>query len=149
MRMKIAYGKTGLEVEVPDQWNPIVVRGTQPAPVGAPREALVSKWTAADPQEEVPSSESPFGSGILRHSYKLLRFTERPLVTYPELIYRYIENDTVVDEVSFVPPMRIYYPDEFRKTILDGGFAIEGEWGGYFGEEYGKGPELVVRFATK
>ena len=43
--------------------------------------------------------------------------------------------------------MRCYYPDEFEALIVDHGFEIVGRWGGYQGEPYGEGPELVLQFA--
>ena len=37
-----------------------------------------------------------------------------------------------------------YASDEFAQVILDHGFRIMQRWGGYAGERYGGGPELVV-----
>ena len=42
--------------------------------------------------------------------------------------------------------MRCYYPDEFEAMVNGHGFRVTGRWGGYSGEEYGKGPELVLQF---
>ena len=44
-------------------------------------------------------------------------------------------------------PMRCFYPDEFLDLIRSAGFTIAGSWGGYTGEPYGEGKELVVEFA--
>jgi len=40
--------------------------------------------------------------------------------------------------------MRCWYPDDLLGRVAAEGFAITGAWGGYAGEPYGKGPELVV-----
>ena len=42
--------------------------------------------------------------------------------------------------------MRCYYPDEFEQLINGHGFEIVQRWGGYAGEIYGEGPELVIEF---
>ena len=42
--------------------------------------------------------------------------------------------------------MRCYYPEDFDKIIREHGFTIVNRWGGYAGEVYGKGSELVVQF---
>ena len=69
------------------------------------------------------------------------------LVLYPELIYRRYEGGVLKDETVLKIVMRCYYPEEFEQIILDHGFRIVDHWGGYEGEPYGEGPELVVQFA--
>ena len=54
----------------------------------------------------------------------------------------------MVDEAVLKIPMRCYYPDEFSTLITEHGFRIIDRWGGYAGEAYGVGPELVVRFQS-
>jgi SAM-dependent methyltransferase len=112
----------------------------------APREQLISTWTASSKSEEILSFEKPFGNGILRNYYRRKRIRQKPLIIYPELIYRYYENDELVNEVSFEAPMRVYYPEEFRKIVTDHDFIIVENWGGYAGEKYGQGSELVSKF---
>ncbi len=68
------------------------------------------------------------------------------LVLYPEPIYRRYEGETLKDEATLKIVMRYYYPDEFEKVIVDHGFQIMNRWGGYEGEAYGQGPELVIQF---
>lgn len=68
------------------------------------------------------------------------------LILYPELIWRKYEGDTLVDEVTLMIPMRCYYPKKFCKLIVEQGFQIINRWGGYAGEDYGVGPELIVQF---
>ena len=42
--------------------------------------------------------------------------------------------------------MRVYYAGEFSELVQNQGFDIVGTWGGYSGEKYGEGPELLVKF---
>jgi SAM-dependent methyltransferase len=69
------------------------------------------------------------------------------LVLYPELIYRQYEGDVLKDETVLRIAMRCYYPEEFSQLILAHGFRSVARWGGYAGEPYGEGPELVIQFA--
>jgi hypothetical protein len=69
------------------------------------------------------------------------------LILYPELIWRRYQHDAIVDEAILRIPMRCYYPDDFSRLITTHGFQIINRWGGYSGEAYGVGPELVVHFA--
>ena len=40
--------------------------------------------------------------------------------------------------------MRCYYPTEFVDLLKAAGFHVMERWGGYSGEVYGEGGELVV-----
>ena len=42
--------------------------------------------------------------------------------------------------------MRCYYPDEFEQLVIGHGFRVTGRWGGYRGEPYGEGRELILQF---
>ena len=42
---------------------------------------------------------------------------------------------------------RCFYPTEFVEKIEAAGFTVLAKWGGYAGELYGEGSELVVEFA--
>jgi hypothetical protein len=109
----------------------------------APAKDVLETW---ENQDEVFEWEKPLDSGVLKRYYRRSKIKKEPLVLYPELIYRYYENEELVDEVSFVPPMRVYYPEEFKKVIQEHGFSIVETWGGYDDEKYGEGPELVIKF---
>jgi SAM-dependent methyltransferase len=76
------------------------------------------------------------------------RMDPERLVLYPELIYRRHQGEALMDEAVLKIAMRCYYPAEFAKLIADHGFKVIDQWGGYAGERYGEGPELVVQFAT-
>jgi hypothetical protein len=65
---------------------------------------------------------------------------------YPELIYRRYVGQTLVDQVLLKIAMRCYYPEEFVQLIARHRFRVLRCWGGYNGEQYGLGPELVVEF---
>jgi hypothetical protein len=86
---------------------------------------------------------------------RLACFDRRPridpekLILYPELIYRRYEGEALKEESVLKLVMRCYYPDAFEKLILDHGFTVLNRWGGYGGEVYGEGPELVIQFGTK
>jgi hypothetical protein len=69
-------------------------------------------------------------------------------VLYPDLVYRRYEGDALAEEVVLHLVMRFYYPDEFEALISGHGFQIRNRWGGYGGEAYGAGPELVVQFVA-
>jgi hypothetical protein len=42
--------------------------------------------------------------------------------------------------------MRCYCPEEFVELIKKQGFGVLQRWGGYEGEVYGQGAELVIQF---
>ena len=56
------------------------------------------------------------------------------------------QDGRLIDEHVNPICMRYYYPDQFKDLITQNGFKITKCWGGYLGEEYGVGPELVVSF---
>jgi ubiquinone/menaquinone biosynthesis C-methylase UbiE len=114
-----------------------------------PNDSAKKLFETWEDEDEIFSWEKPLGIGVLRHSYKRKKIKRDPLVLYSELIYRYYETKKLVDEVSFVIPMRVYYPDEFKGLIQCQGFDIVETWGGYGGEIYGEGPELIVKFRKK
>ena len=86
------------------------------------------------------------GGRVTCHERRTAIHPER-LVLYPELVFRRYEDGALRDERSIRIPMRCHYPDEFCALITEQGFRIVDRWGGYQGEPYGVGPELVVQFA--
>jgi hypothetical protein len=68
------------------------------------------------------------------------------LVLYPELIYRRYRDNELVDEAVLKIAMRCYYPEELLSLIAAHGFRVLNKCGGYAGERYGEGPELIVEF---
>lgn len=104
---------------------------------------LCKKWEIS---EENLSWEIPFEGGKLACYDKKAGIDKDKLILYPELIYRRFEGETLVEESVLEIVMRCYYPDEFEKLITEHGFVINNRWGGYEGEAYGQGPELVIQF---
>lgn len=74
------------------------------------------------------------------------RISHEPLILYPDLVYRRFIDDELVEEVVLSIPMRCHYPDELVALVESEGFTVTGRWGGYAGETYGTGGELVVEF---
>jgi len=68
------------------------------------------------------------------------------LILYPELIYRQYAGDRLTDETILKLVMRCYYPDDLENLVTAHGFEITDSWGGYQGEPFRKGPELVIKF---
>jgi len=106
-------------------------------------EQLHRKWAK---EEEYPVWEVPIEGGQVTCHGRNARMDSEKMVLYPELIYRTYRGDDLAEEVVLKIVMRCYYPGEFKETILGHGFEILNSWGGYAGESYGEGPELVVEF---
>ena len=64
---------------------------------------------------------------------------------YPELIYSRAVGDTWIEDAVLKIPRRCYAPEAFERVIRAHGFRIVQRWGGYAGERYGEGPELIVQ----
>jgi SAM-dependent methyltransferase len=84
----------------------------------------------------------------LRCDERWLRLDAERHILYPELVYRRYVGGAWVEDAVLQIPRRCYAPDEFEQVILDHGFRIIQRWGGYAGERYGEGPELVVQFGV-
>ena len=109
-----------------------------------PRDELLRSWMT---NEENLAWEVERGEERMTCHDVRPRLTEDPLVVYPELIHRRYRGDELVDEVVLPIAMRCFYPDEFLERIRSAGFTITDTWGGYAGETYGQGPELIVEFS--
>jgi len=90
--------------------------------------------------------EIPLETGSLRRYCQVRRVTAIPLVQYIDLIYRYYLQGQLIEESIMSIAMRCYYPAEFLALIEQQGFNVIGKWGGYAGEVYGEGGELVIAF---
>jgi SAM-dependent methyltransferase len=107
------------------------------------RETLKREWCSS---AENLSWEVEFEGEKIACFDRRPRMDKEKLVLYPELIYRKYKNKAVVDETVLKIVMRCYYPDELVELIQSHGFEITNKWGGYNGEIFGQGPELVVEF---
>ncbi len=107
------------------------------------RAAMIDEWPT--PGEHL-AWEVADGDTTVRCYDRRPRVQAEPLVLFPELIYRRYVEEQVVAEATLKIAMRCYYPEEFVQLIASKGFEVVDRWGGYGGEAYGVGPELVVRF---
>ena len=107
-------------------------------------EALVREWVS-DQENKAWEVETEDGRVVCYDVRR--RLTPDPLVLYPELIYRRFVGEEMVEEEVLPIPMRCFYPQEFVSLIEAQGFTICEKSGGYAGEEYGAGNELVVEFS--
>ncbi len=105
-------------------------------------EALRRQWSRT---EEKESWQVPVEGGRLVCYDRRARMDAERLVLYPELVYRRYEGERLAEETVLKIAMRCYYPDTFEKLIVDHGFVVLKRWGGYEGEAYGQGPELVIQ----
>ena len=98
--------------------------------------------------QEVFQWELPIKGGRIACYVHNARLDPEKLVLYPELIYRRYQGDALVDEAVLKIVMRCYYPEEFAALVQTQGFVIHNRWGGYHGEPYGHGSELVLQFGA-
>jgi ubiquinone/menaquinone biosynthesis C-methylase UbiE len=73
------------------------------------------------------------------------RLRDDPLTLYPVLVYRVYRGQRLEREATFEFPMRCHYADELEGLVRRQGFEVVGRWGGYEGEAYGRGPELLLQ----
>lgn len=108
-----------------------------------PREATIEKWLG---EREVFNYEISTADGRLTRHHTTRQVELDPLVGWFDLIYRRYVGETLAEEAVLAIPMRAFYPEEFIALIEGHGFRVTERWGGYAGEAYGEGPELVVAF---
>lgn len=106
-------------------------------------EEMQKLWATS---EESLDWEVPVEGGRLACFSRRAYMDVEKLILYPELIYRQYEGETLVEESLLKVVMRCYYPDTFESLIVEHGYTIHDRWGGYEGEVYGQGPELVIQF---
>lgn len=99
--------------------------------------------------EEAVNWERPYRDGVLKCSERVAGYNRDRFTFRPQIRYRYYVDDTLVDEALLDLHMRAYWPDDFRQIVLDHGFRIVNQWGGFEGEEYEYGAELVLQFAGR
>jgi SAM-dependent methyltransferase len=110
------------------------------------RQEMLARW--GNPGEILAWERTLLDGSVVVHTEKKQRIDAVNLVLYPELIYRTYRDGVLVHEFVQKIKMKCYYPDEFRSLVTSHGFEIVREWGGYNGEAYGAGPELVLEFAA-
>jgi hypothetical protein len=106
-------------------------------------EAMRTEWVS---DQENLAWEVEAADGRVACYDRRARIDAERLVLYPELVYRRFQGDDLVEEAVLRIAMRCYYPDDLTSLIESHGFEIVERWGGYSGEAYGEGNELVVEF---
>ena len=106
-------------------------------------ERVRQEWETAP---EICLWEATVDGVRLRCDERRARLDPEQHILYPELIYRHAVGDTWIEDTVLRIPRRCYAPEEFAQVIHAHGFQILQRWGGYAGERYGEGPELVVQF---
>lgn len=106
-------------------------------------EKIKTEWCT---EEETLHWEKTVEGKRITLSSRQPAMNKETLVIYPELIYRTYNGDVLEDEAILEIPMKCYYPREFEDLVTGHGFKILNKWGGYEGETYGEGPELVIQF---
>ncbi len=109
----------------------------------ADRETLRRQWCHSS---ETLVREIQMGENRVRFYERRPSMDRERMVIYPELIFREYDGDRMIDETVLGICMRCYYPDEFVQLVTGHGFEVVDKWGGYQGEAYGEGPELVIEF---
>ena len=108
-----------------------------------PPDQMRMQWVT---ETERPAWEVPVPGGRVTCHDRRPRMDPDNLVLYPDLVYRRYEGEDLVEEVVLHIAMRCWYPRAFEDLITGAGFRILNRWGGYVGEAYGEGPELVLQF---
>jgi hypothetical protein len=104
---------------------------------------LVDSWRSGG---EYLDWEVPFEDGRVACHVRRSGVTPDPLVIYPELIYRKYRGATLVEEATLAIAMRCWYPEELLARIRSEALGVRAVWGGYKGEAFGVGEELIVKF---
>lgn len=103
---------------------------------------MATKWAR---NEENECGEYVLANGDILKTYDVRHKLDADRqILYPELIYRRYRNGELIDTHLDSISMRYWYPDEFKQLVLDQGFTIIECWGGYTGQTYGEGSELVI-----
>lgn len=108
-------------------------------------DALAEFWSERDGSN--PCWSKPYGQDTVTMSDDCRNFRDNPARVYPKLIYRrHNSTGELLDESVLNIVMRVWQPDELIGLIEGHGFTITEKFGGYHGERWGEGSELVVAF---
>jgi len=110
------------------------------------REAMATQWAC---EGENLHWETPTEDGRIALYDRRSRIDAERQIIYPVLAYRRYRGDVLEDEVIHEIALRYYYPDQLEELIAAHGFKIVNRWGGYAGEPYGEGPELLIQFCDQ
>jgi GrpB-like predicted nucleotidyltransferase (UPF0157 family)/RimJ/RimL family protein N-acetyltransferase/SAM-dependent methyltransferase len=113
-------------------------------PRGGPEE-IKALWDARD--GSTPAWTKPDGEETVTLTEDCTRHSDSPLTVYPRLTYRRFDREgALIDEAALDIAMRVWYLDALLDLIASHGFAVTGRFGGYQGEPWLEGSELVVTF---
>jgi SAM-dependent methyltransferase len=111
-------------------------------------DALAEFWASRDGSEAEWSK--PFGDETVTMSNDCRIFAKDPVRVYPKLIYRRLNPaGEPIDEAVLDIVMRVWQADELIDLIERHGFRVTDRFGGYEGEAWAEGPELVVAFTHR
>jgi len=106
---------------------------------------LAAFWSPRD--GHTPCWTKPYGDDTVTMSDDCRVFSDNPARVYPKLIYRrYNPAGEQVDEAVMDIVMRVWQADELIGLVERHGFTVTGKLGGYQGEAWGEGSELVIAF---
>ncbi|MDA0814039.1 MAG: hypothetical protein O3C21_16815 [Verrucomicrobia bacterium] len=104
-----------------------------------------ARWAASDPTELAWIKSD--GDAEVTLTEDRWHNLGNPLTPLPVLTHRrYDAEATQIDESVLRTATRTWYPDELVALIESHGFVVTGRSGGYDGEAWGEGTELVVVF---
>ena len=106
-------------------------------------DVLRERWPT---EEETKDWEAVIDGERIVASDRRRRMDRDRLVLYPELVFRRYRGDVQVDEVVMPITMRCWYPEQVFRLLESRGFQVVNTWGGYAGEAFGEGQELIVQF---
>lgn len=110
-----------------------------------PPDELRRAW--CEPGERQDGETTLADGSRLVWSHRRVRLSPDPLIVYPELIYRHLSaTGELLDESVLPIAMRCWYPSELERLVVEHGFRVIERLGGYEGEAWGSGPELVIQF---
>jgi SAM-dependent methyltransferase len=116
-------------------------------PRGEKRE-LIDYWSTRN--GVAPTWTTRDGDDTVAFSDDCRRFSEDPLIVFPRLIYRrYDAAGELIDHVAHDVAMRVWTPDQLVALVESHDFEIVERHGGYQGEPWDAGSELVIAFAPR
>ena len=108
-----------------------------------PPERMASEWGSTEAKQRWEREVA--GERIVGLARRT-RLDPETLVLYPDLIFRRYRDDELLEEIVQPIVMRCWYAEQVIELLHSHGFRIEEKWGGFAGEAWGQGNELVIRF---
>ena len=113
-------------------------------PVGGPGE-IKAFWDSRNGSK--PTWSKVDGDDTVTITDVCTRHRDSPLSVFPEITYRrYAADGKEVGKAVLNITMRVWYPEELINLISSHKFKVTSKLGGYQGERWEEGSELVVAF---